>query len=235
LLYHAEQEIMPGRWLTVARERKGWTQEEAAAKLGVSQAYVSQLERGKRPVTKLLLAKLQRHFDVPPTQLPAEPATRAVDAQALAESLGALGYPGFSHMKRGYPRNPAQVLLAALQQDHLEARLAEALPWVVLHYPNLDWRWLVERAKLGDLQNRLAFLLVLAEKLAARQGDTTTASQFAALVDQLERARLAREDTFGRNSMTRAERVWLAGQRSQEAQHWNLLTDLTAERLPYAP
>jgi transcriptional regulator with XRE-family HTH domain len=225
---------MSDRWLMTARERKGWTQQEVAARLGVSQAYVSQLERGRRRLTKPLLARLQRHFDVPPTQVPVEAVGRALDSQGLAESLGALGYPGFSHVKRGHPRNPAQVVLVALQQDHLEPRLAEALPWVVWHYPNLDWRWLVDRAKVGDLQNRLGFLLVLAGKLAERAGDLATASQFAARVEQLERSRLVREDTFGRNSMTRAERAWLASQRSPEAQHWNLLTDLRAERLPYA-
>ena len=35
---------MGTEWLKQARERKGWTQQQAAAKLGVSQTYLSLLE-----------------------------------------------------------------------------------------------------------------------------------------------------------------------------------------------
>jgi hypothetical protein len=34
--------------------------------------------------------------------------------------------------------------------------------------------------------------------------------------------------------MTVAERRWLHNKRPPEAQHWNLLTDLVPEHLPYA-
>jgi hypothetical protein len=34
--------------------------------------------------------------------------------------------------------------------------------------------------------------------------------------------------------MTPAERRWLASNRSPLARHWNLLTGLTVEQLPYA-
>jgi CheY-like chemotaxis protein len=38
----------------------------------------------------------------------------------------------------------------------LESRLTEALPWLVLrHALDLNWEWLVERAKVHDAQNRL--------------------------------------------------------------------------------
>ena len=55
------------------------------------------------------------------------------------------------------------------------------------------------------------------------------------LVEQhLERARLAREDTLCRESMSPPERNWLGTTRSALARHWNLLTGLTAEQPSYA-
>lgn len=221
-------------WLRAVRRQKGWTQREAAERLGVSQPYLSLLEQGRRPLTKRLLSKLQRHFDVPATELPVEAPKRNVTAQQLAEALGALGYPGFVYLKRGARWHPAQVLLTALQQPNLEARLAEALPWVVLHYPNLNWGWLFERARVKDVQNRLGFVLTLARQLAERNRDHATALELSGLEQELERARLVKEDTLGRESMTVAERRWLYEKRTPEARHWNLLSDLVPEHLPYA-
>ena len=225
---------MATSWLKALRRHKGWTQQETAQKLGVSQPYLSLLEQGRRPLTKRLLSKFQRHFDVPATELHVEAPRPNVGAQQVAEALAALGYPGFAYLKRGARWHPVQVLLTALQQPNLEARLAEALPWVVLHYPNLNWDWLFERAKVKDVQNRLGFVLTLARQLAERNGDHATALKLSGLEQQLDRARLVKEDTLGRESMTVAERRWLHVQRSPEAQHWNLLTDLVPEHLPYA-
>ena len=225
---------MATSWLKAVRRQKGWTQRETAEKLGVSQPYLSLLEQGRRPLTKRLRSKLQRPFDVTATELHAEAPRPHVSAQQVAEALGALGYPGFVYLRRGARWHPAQLLLTALQQPNLEARLAEALPWVVLHYPNLNWNWLFERAKVKDVQNRLGFVLTLTRQLAERTGDRTLALKLSGLEQQLDRARLAKEDTLGRESMTVAERRWLQGKRSSEAQHWNLLTDLVPDHLPYA-
>src|SRR5450759_1663144 len=153
---------MNGHWLREARERKGWTQEQTATRLGVSQTYLSLLENNRRAMSKRLATKLQRDFVVPATELPVESTNKASDAQTLANSLGALGYPGFTHLRRGRRINPAQLLLAALRSPDLEARLTEALPWVVSQYPELDWKWLVAEAKLHDMQNRLGFVVALA-------------------------------------------------------------------------
>ena len=224
---------MKTSWLKRARQYKGWTQEEAAQKLGVSQPYLSLLEQGRRPLTKRVLSKLQRHFDVPATELPVEAPKPNVGAQQIAEALGGLGYPGFAYLKRGARWHPAQVLLTALEQSNLEARLAEALPWVVLRYPNLNWDWLLERVKVKDVQNRLGFVVALSRRLAERRGDHDAVLKLAGVERQLERARLVREDTLGRESMTVAERRWLHDKRSPEAEHWNLLTDLVPDHLPY--
>ena len=50
----------------------------------------------------------------------------------------------------------------------------------------------------------------------------------------LEPSRLAREETFGQGHAHERLREWLKRERSEAARHWNLLTDLRAEQLPYA-
>jgi hypothetical protein len=50
----------------------------------------------------------------------------------------------------------------------------------------------------------------------------------------LDRARLAREDTLCQDSLSDAERRWLRRARPPDARHWNLLTDLDLQSLPYA-
>ena len=224
---------MQPHWLEEARRQKGWTQREAAARLGVSQAYLSLLEHNRRPVSKRLLPKLQAQLEVPATELPVD-ALNQHEPQQLAEALGVLGYPGFAYLKRGRRQNPAQVLLAALVTPNLETRLAEALPWVVMRHPDLNWEWLLERVKVRDAQNRLGFVVTLAHQVAERKGDHAAASRLAAVERQLERSRLANEDTFCRDAMTETERRWLQDQRPPDAARWHLLTDLQSNQLPYA-
>jgi transcriptional regulator with XRE-family HTH domain len=225
---------MNGSWLRQQRELKGWTQQQAAARLGVSQTYLSLLENGRRLLSPRLARKLQRKFAVPATVLPLDATTVSEDAQSLVEGLAALGYPGFLHFKPGRPRNPASLLFAALKMRDLEARLSEALPWVARRYPDMDWEWLVREAKLHDLQNRLGFVVALARQLAERKGEGATAEALAVVEQRLEPSRLVREDTLCRESMTQAERRWLRERRSAEAQHWNLLTGFVPEHLRYA-
>jgi hypothetical protein len=111
----------------------------------------------------------------------------------------------------------------------------EALPWVLLTYSDLDWGWLVRHLKLQDAQNRLGFLVAVAKDLAADRAEFEPAlRQLSAVERQLERARLAREDTLCRESMPKAERRWLEANRSALARHWNLLTGLNAGQLSYA-
>jgi len=225
---------MNGTWLREQRERKGWTQEQAAARLGVSQTYLSLLENGRRPVSQRLARKLERKFAVPPTVLPVAAQNVPEGADSLVQALAALGYPGFTHFKPGRPVNPAQLLFVALGMHDLEPRLSEALPWVVWRYPDLDWDWLVPEAKLHDLQNRLGFVVELARQVAERKAHGATAEALSAVERRLEPSRLAREDTLCRESMTQAERRCLRERRPPQAQHWNLLTGLVPEHLSYA-
>jgi len=229
---------MNARDLRAARLAKGWSQVEAASRLGVSQPYLAMLERGQRRLTPELALRAVKACDVPPTALPPSqprfPRLRLTAAK-LAKDLAGLGYPGFAYLRSRYwkPKNPGEVLLAALAQNDLEPRLVEALPWLVLRYWTLDWNWVVREAKVRDLQNRLGFVVGLARSLAERARDERKAWTLTNLERELEHSRLARDDTLCRASLPEAERRWLTEHRSEEARHWNLLTDWTADALRY--
>jgi len=223
--------------LKSGRLAKGLSQVEAANRLGVSQPYLAMLESGRRRLTPEFARRAMRVYDLPPTVLPPSGllSRHRADAETLANDLAALGYPGFAYLRRRNrkPKNPGEVLLAALSQDDLEARLVEALPWLVLRYWTLDREWLVREAKLCDLQNRLGFVVSLARRLAERARDAQKARALNDLETELERSRLAREDTLCKASLPEPERRWLAEHRPEEAKHWNVLADWTVDALRY--
>jgi transcriptional regulator with XRE-family HTH domain len=217
-----------------ARKRKKWTQQDAARALGITQAYLSMIESGHRRLSPSFVRRAYRVLNLPPTVLPLHPGGKATLSPSpldYASELGALGYPGFSYLQTKPKRNPAQVLLEALNEPDLDARVTEGLPWLIFKYSDMDWTWLLRNAKLCDRQNRLGFALALASEAAERNSNDTLKGELQRPLEALESARLAREDTFCRDSMTRAERVWLREHRSQAAAHWNLLTDLNGEHL----
>jgi len=229
---------MDGNRLKEARLQKNWTQEQAAFALDVTQAYLSMLEKGHRPVSDRFVRRALKVLNLPPTALPlrSEEVGLPVSSQKLdlSAELGALGYPGFSYLRARRRRNPAEVVLAALNEPNLDSRVAEGLPWLALAYVDMDWDWLVRNAKLRDRQNRLGFALSLAGEVAVGKNDRQREDKLRQYVGVLEHSRLVREDTFCHDSMSRAERVWLREHRSPTAAHWNLLTDMKAEHLAYA-
>ena len=219
-----------------ARLARGWSQQQAAPRLGVSQPYLAMLETGARRLTPALARRVVRTYGLEPTVLPPAPPGRApVDTEALVGDLAALGYPGFGYRRPQHwtPRNPVEVLLTALAQEDLEARVVEALPWLLLRYGVGDPEWLVREAKVRDLQNRLGFVVGLAHRLAERRPDAPRGTALRDLEATLDRSRLARENTLCRASMPDAERAWLREHRSDEARRWNLLTDWTVDLLRY--
>jgi transcriptional regulator with XRE-family HTH domain len=229
-------ESMTHEQLKRGRLETAMTQVRAAGRLGVSQPYLSQLENGERPITAELARSAATLYRLPATALPMpESIAQRVPANSdtLARQLAGLGYPGFAHL-RSRKANPAAVLLEALLQDDLEVRLAEALPWVVLTYPDMDWSWLIREVKLRDAQNRLGFVVAMAQDLAATRPRFRPAlERISSAAMKLERARLVREDTLCHESMPPAERDWLATTRSALARHWNLVTGLTADHLSH--
>ncbi|SNT35127.1 Transcriptional regulator, contains XRE-family HTH domain [Granulicella rosea] len=226
---------MTGAELKHARLTVRWTQQQAAHRLGVTQAYLSMVERGSRPVSAELTAKVVEVFQISPTALPLGPYRfRALDEKQFKEALGALAYAGFSYLRGGERMNPADLLLQALDSEDLDARVAEALPWLPVAFPQMDWVWLTRNAKLHDRQNRLAYVVHVASQVAERKGDRALAASLASRVQELERSRLAQEDTLCSERITKAERRWLATNRPEAAEHWNLLTNLSVNHLDHA-
>ena len=223
--------------LKLGRERAGMTQVQAAARLGLSQPYLSQLERGRRRVPASVARAAAGLYGLPATALPvpAEPPGKGTGTEKLARQLAGLGYPGYSHLSPGSRVNPVVVLLEALSEDNLDARVTAALPWVLVRYSELDWDWLVSRVKLRNLQNRLGFLVSVAREVAeTHPGRSASAERLREVERDLDRARLAAETTLGREAMPQAEREWLRANRPPLAERWNVLTSLSAQQLAYA-
>ena len=226
---------MTGEELKEARRRKGWTQVETAARLGVTQAYLSMLENGRRALPYSLARKVAEMLGAAPTTLPfrEERLSERAGSDKLRGELAALGYPEFAHVRGRQRRNPAEVLLRALNEAELDSRVVEGLPWLALTYAELDWDWAVRNAKLLDRQNRLGFVTTMAEQVAEKAMDAARSRRLREYAAVLDRSRLVREDTLCHDSLTEAERNWLRQNRPAVAAHWNLLTDMKAENLPY--
>ncbi len=227
---------MTGMELRRARKRTGWSQQEASARLCVSQPYLSLLEREHRRLTPRLVVRATRILGLPLTSLPLKPVSSQTETlQRVAEELSALGYPGFAYMRTKRKRNPAAVLVAALRQDNLEARLVEALPWVLLNFPDLDWKWLLDQARLHNLQNRLGFLVTVTRMKLEEKGELQSRRyrNLCSAEKKLQTSRLVQEDAFGETSLTPGERRWLRENRPESAVYWNLLSDLSPEHLTY--
>lgn len=211
--------------LKTARLERGWSQQQAAARLGVTQAYLSMLESGRRSLVPLA-RRLMQVYGWPPTVLPVHEVKENVSPDFLAHELAALGYPGFAHLRGRAKRvNPAEFLLTALTQRNLEARVAEGLPWLVLQFRDMPLDWLVREARARTLQNRLGFVVTLAEKAVQRY-------DLQPLEQTLADSKLEREDSFCKQ-LNEAERRWLRQHSSEEARQWHLLSDLRPDVLRY--
>jgi transcriptional regulator with XRE-family HTH domain len=222
--------------LREGRLKARMTQVQAAQWLEVSQAYLSQLETGTRPVNDAFAKKAADLYGLSPSVLPLTNADPdGVSLDELQEELASVRYPGFAYTPTTLKANPAKVVYDTVVKRDVDPRFVEALPWVLETYPDLDWEWLRDHVKLRNAQNRLGYVVHLAKELARsnpeRQYVTETLQNWEL---ELEDARLAKEDTLCRDSMPRHEREWLRSHRPDTAAHWSLLTSLTAEQLSYA-
>ena len=73
---------MDGNRLKEARLAKDWTQEEAARALDVTQAYLSMLEKGHRPLSERFVRKALRVLHLSPTALPLRSEAMAMHASS---------------------------------------------------------------------------------------------------------------------------------------------------------
>ena len=224
---------MTAQELKSARLAKGWTEAQAAHRLKLSQGYLNYLEHGKRKLTLGLLQKAAAVYGLSPetVPLPVIFTPRPAPNEELFEALARLGYPGFAYLRsQAPPKNPHEVLLTALSQESLDAGVAEALPWVVLRYGKDD-PWLVENARRFNLQNRLGFVVSLARRLASRLPQKSRSEVLHRLEKKLEESRLVKEDVFYRPPRTEGEKKWLRQNRSKDAVHWKMLTDMRPAHL----
>lgn len=216
---------MTGVALGRARKREGISQVQAAKLLGLSQPMLSHIETGKRNVSLEVAQRATEVFGDDPTALPVNPLPRHND-EMLASELGRLGYPGYAHLSSRL-RNPAEFLLDALDHPDLDVRTTEGLPWVVLTYPHLDWSWLLREVKLRNRQNRLGFIVSLANKMALQNDVFVLFSALEPVLRDLEDARLVKEDTLCQESWPLSRKQHVRAVRSKLAAHWNLDTRLT--------
>ncbi len=221
--------------LKSARKHLNLTQKQAADRLGVSQPYFALLESGRRRLSQRLARRAVQRLQASPSVVPCTGKLGRAKASELPRQLSALGYPGFASVRAGWHRNPADVLLLVLSQEVLDSRTAEALPWVLLHYTDMDCGYLVREARLRNLSNRLGFAVSLALRVAERRNEQGSKAYevLAALQDELRESRLACEDLFG-YPMTEAEREWVRSNRSPDAEYWHVLSDWKPEHLQYA-
>lgn len=238
---------MSGNELKELRRKRGWTQVKAAKRLGLSQPYLALLEAEKRRMKERLTRKAVRVYGASPVMLPVFEGNARMESlrllrddrqdDRLAKELAALGYPGFAYMKGGWRKNPMEVLLTALAKPNLEARQVEALPWVLLTYPQMNADELVTRARSKSLTNKLGFVVGLARQVAERTDDPTSPRllKLHQLEKELSESRLVKEETLGQeDSLTVREKDWLRENRPEEARYWNLLTRWKPEHLAYA-
>lgn len=231
--------FMTGLQLKNARKQKRLTQSAAARHLGVSQGYLSLLEKGKRLPTEDLITAVIRLYGLRAADLPVKRDLTKLPAGAgsdsLAADLSAIGYPGFSHLGKSFRlKNPAEVLISVLAAGQLDPRVVESLPWLVSEVSETSWGKVSAAAKVNDLQNRLGFVTSLARMEAEKRGEFNKAARLRRREAALAGSVLVKEDTLCNETMTETEKQWVRGHRTPEAELWNVLSDLKIEHLNYA-
>ncbi|MBI3312958.1 MAG: helix-turn-helix domain-containing protein [Candidatus Omnitrophica bacterium] len=68
--------LNPGFKIFECRSRRGWTQAELAAKAGIAQANLSNIEKGKRDLTVSTLVRVAAALEVRPSELIEEPPVK---------------------------------------------------------------------------------------------------------------------------------------------------------------
>ncbi len=229
---------MDARTLKNARRKAGFTQKRLAQVLGCSQPYLSLMERGKRAVPRAMERKLVRLLGLPATCLPLKsksPRRSSVHDWARRK-LGELGYPGFRYLAKSHrpSLNPMDVLLQVLGSERCDPRLVEAMPWLLLRFPDLDRELLVAEARQRNVQNRLGFVVALATEAATSTPQCSDRlRKLNMLSEALETFRLAREDDLGQGFKSTRLRDHLRENRVDAAAHWNVLTDLEPRHLSH--
>ena len=110
------------------------TQVQAAERLGLSQSYLSQLEKGQRPVTPEIARLATKVYRLSPAALPlpdAAPDAEESNAARLTRQLSGLGYPGFAHLRAEKDPLRAVAALAHLPAEAMEVVQIGVALWVI--------------------------------------------------------------------------------------------------------
>jgi transcriptional regulator with XRE-family HTH domain len=223
---------MRGAEFRAWRKTAGKTQTDAAKAVGVKQPFVCAVEKDLRPVTPALKNWL---YSVCPEafwqELPSASRTPP-SSERLKELLGHLGYPGFRYLASGRGNvDPLEFVLDALRTEDLDQRVTDALPWVLVHRADLDCHRLTDEARLLNLQNRLGFLLEVTVEAARKLHSDETVARLEPWLVRLREARLFKEDTLCKSSLTQIERKRLRRSRPKAARFWRLFTDVNAQEV----
>ncbi len=178
-----------------------------ANRLRVTQAYLSLMESGKRRIPPGLARQLTRLLDLPPTMLPVMTSSASKDRPTndwFEVQLARLSYPGYAYRKRPGPMRHPAEVLLA------GLAFDDLEPRLVEALP-----WLLLHHEGLDVGRLVAD--AKARDLQNRLG----------FVVALARQVAERKKEFERRLPDLRER-------SDAARHWNLLTDLKVEHLPYA-
>jgi transcriptional regulator with XRE-family HTH domain len=214
------------------RKKAGRTQVEAAREVGVRQPFVCAVEKGSRPVTTALRNWL---YSVCPESVTAvSPCGREEtrSSELLKEDLGGLGYPGFAYLAvKPKKVDPLEVVLNALKTEDLDQRVTDALPWVLVHRSDLDYRRLTDEIRLCNLQNRLGFLLEVTVEATKKLHFNDAAVRLEPWLAWLRESRLYKEDTLCKKSLTEVERRRLQRRRPKAARFWRIYADLNSKEV----
>ncbi len=194
------------------------------------------MEKGRDHCPRNWLARLRLHLDSLRQPCRSKQAGRPCNPRCEHSRYGLCNsrISGFCISKIKTQKEESRRSFAfSIKCETSESRVAEALPWLLLKYLDLDWDSLVSAAKARDLQNRLGLVTCVARRVAEKRGEKNKVELLRKQERVLERSRLFLEDTLCNDSLTRAERRWLETNRPDEAKHWRALTDLSAEHLSY--
>jgi transcriptional regulator with XRE-family HTH domain len=190
------------------RTARGLTQVEAARRLGLSQPYLSLIEKGCRPAPRGLAERLQ------------SPETDT------ASRLREFGWGGAAEVNGGPAElarcglDPAVTIHDALIEADLDLDTTLGVVWLASRASfTLRWKWLVTQAKLSNTQNRLCYLCEWCSGAGAN-----------AARSELSAARLLAESTFCCDSISASEREFLRASRGPRAAYWNIVPQLDVRR-----
>ncbi len=230
------------------RRARHWTQAELAHRLGISQPYLSQIERGAGSLSAEQFLTILRLFNVGASEFDRH---GKIDREAeLQNALARLGAVDLQERDDVLPSAHLEDASAAVRETLVSAtpRLLTALaPVLVRNADHINLNRLDATLREAGLERRLAWLIENVCDAVTRELPSTRSTSWAnryrraALVFQtyLESAfaRLSRDasvdapltDVLDRDIRTKRTRQLLEASRSPISRRWNIITGLQPE------